>query len=202
MIGLLVAQLAVLRDSRQHIVAQDRKINRIVQGTQPALRRAKPVVEDVGELVAAARPVARELRTTLVPLLRELCQSELAAAIDATARLVGQLEADGRLPRVLDDSAALLDALRDSRFLGRTLRAADLVPLMAALLNETVRVQKDVLGTQRSTRSIQLDTLRVQRRTLKVQKLLIALQREALVHIRSIDRKTGGQVPAAAPAVP
>jgi hypothetical protein len=52
---------------------------------------------------------------------------------------------------------------------------------MARILAETLQVQRTTLSTQR-------DTLGTKRETL-------AIQKESLVHIRSIDRKTGGTAP-------
>jgi hypothetical protein len=46
---------------------------------------------------------------------------------------------------------------------------------------------------------IQVATLRVQKRSLGAQLHTLGIQRDALVHIRSIDRKTGGPVPAPVP---
>ena len=42
---------------------------------------------------------------------------------------------------------------------------------------------------------VQHRTLAVQERSFAVQRRTLATQLEALVHIRSIDNKTGGQVP-------
>jgi hypothetical protein len=52
------------------------------------------------------------------------------------------------------------------------------------------------------TLETQRRSLRAQRRSLRVQLATLAIQREALKHIESIDRKTGGTVPPAGAPVP
>ena len=182
MLSLLAVQLGVLKDSQRHIVAQDRKITRLMRGAEPAIDAAKPVVGDIADLVDAAAPIVRRAR----PLLAALGQLDpvgIGSAVAVAGRLAGRLSEGDRLVRAVDESTALLDALGRAGFVGRTLRAADVVPYMAEILRRTLRVQRATLSVQRQTRS-----LRVQLRTL-------AIQQEALRHIRSIDRKTGGQVP-------
>jgi hypothetical protein len=49
---------------------------------------------------------------------------------------------------------------------------------------------------------VQLVTLRTQRRSLATQLITLDVQRQALVSIKSIDRKTGGTVPAQGAPVP
>jgi hypothetical protein len=49
---------------------------------------------------------------------------------------------------------------------------------------------------------LQLASLSTQRRSLRVQRTTLAIQREALRHIESIDRKTGGTVPTQGAPVP
>jgi hypothetical protein len=186
MIVLLVAMLAVLADSREHIVAQDRKINRIVKGTDPVLDEVEPVADDARALLGQATPFVRDLRAAMIPLLREFDT--------------------GRLFQFVDLGSDLARGLRDSEFIPRTLRAADLVPVMKEILAQTLEVQRatlatqrETLGTQRQTLGTQRETLDIQRRTFAVLRRSLAVQEEALVHVRSIDRKTGGPAPAPAP---
>jgi hypothetical protein len=202
MVVLLVAQLAILADSREHIVAQDRKINRIVKGTDPVLNEVEPVADDARALLGQATPFVRDLRATMIPLLRELDGAELRAAVDVTARLATALDEDGRLVEFVDLGSDLVRGLRDSEFIPRTLRAADLVPVMKEILAETLEVQRSTLATQRRTLGTQRETLDIQKQTLAVLTRSLAVQEEALVHVRSIDRKTGGPAPEPTAAVP
>lgn len=171
MIVLLVAQLSVLADSREHIVAQDRKINRIVKGADPLFGEAEPLAGEARRLVRETRPFVSELRAEMIPLLRDL------RGVDPQP-----------LFRLADQGNELIDALRASEAIPRTLRAADVVPELPRILRET-------LDVQRSTLRVQQDTRTIQRRTLAIQERLLAIQEEALVHIRSIDRKTGPAAP-------
>lgn len=191
MLSLLAFQLGVLKDSQRHIAAQDRKITRLMRGARPVIDDAKPVVGDIGDLVDAAAPVVRSARP-FVAALRELDPVGIGATLSVAGRLAGRLAEGDRLVRAVDESTALLDALGQAGFVERTLRAADRVPYMADVLRRTLRVQLATLRVQRDTR-------RLQSRSLRVQLTTLAIQREALRHIRSIDRKTGGQVPPASP---
>jgi ABC-type transporter Mla subunit MlaD len=215
-VALLVAQLTILADSREHIVAQDRKVNRLLKGVDPALDELEPAAEDARQLARDARPLlrdarplaregtafVRELRTTMVPLLRELEGARLGAAVEVTANLARSLSEGGRLVTLVDLGTDLIEGLRDSEFIPRTLRAADAVPEMRLILAETLGVQRATLRTQRRTLGVQRQTRDIQVQTLDIQKRLLAIQEEALVHIRSIDRKTGGTVPAPTAAPP
>jgi hypothetical protein len=99
---------------------------------------------------------------------------------------------------VRDLRAELVPALRgfrESAFIPRTLLAADLVPRITRILAETLDVQRSTLDVQRTTLRIQRSTRRIQKRSYAVQRRTLAIQEEALVHIRSIDRKTGGTAP-------
>jgi hypothetical protein len=161
MVALLIGVLAVLADSREHIVAQDRKIDRIVKGTDPILDEVKPVAGDARGLLRQATPFVRDLRA-LIPT---------------------------------------------------AVTAADLVPELRRLLAETLEVQRETLLTQRTTLATQRETLRAQRETLAIQResrdiqrqtlalfqRSLTVQEEALVHVRSIDSKTGGPAPTVAP---
>lgn len=206
MVALLVAQLSILADSREHIVAQDRKINRIVKGSDPVLNQVEPVADDARDLLAQATPFVRDLRSTMVPLLRELDGADLRAAIDVTARLATSLEQNDRLVRFVDLGSDLVEGLRDSEFIPRTLRAADLVPEMRTILAETLDVQRSTLRTQRETLGVQRTTLDIQKQTLAVLNRSLAIQEEALLHVRNIDRKTvtppADPAPAAGPVTP
>lgn len=184
MVALLIAQLSILADSREHIVAQDRKINRIVKGTDPVFDEVQPVADDARALLEQATPFVRDLRATMIPLLREFDTAQLFEFVDL--------------------SSDLIRGLRDSAFIPRTLRAADLVPEMRRILAETLDIQRmtlvtqrETLGTQRQTLAIQRESRDLQRQTFAILQRSLAVQEEALVHVRSIDRKTGG--PAAAP---
>jgi hypothetical protein len=215
-VALLVAQLTILSDSREHIVAQDAKVNRLVKGTDPLLddlrpatgdvrsliRQAEPLAREARPLVRAAAPFVRDLRATVIPLLRELEGARLGAAVEVTAQLAASLGENGRLVTLVDLGTDLIEGLRDSEFIPRTLRAADVVPEMRSILAETLRVQHGTLRTQRRTLKVQRQTREIQKETLAIQRRLLAVQEEALVHIRSIDNKTGGTVTQPPPATP
>jgi hypothetical protein len=178
-VGLLLVAMVVgiamlvvfLKDSRDHIRAQDRKTAVLLQKVEAA----QPTAEQVPSLLDQARPVVRKLGRAAGPI-----QRAIASTADATERLPELARVTQALARegfpVLDD-----------------LHAADL----ASVLPQTRRAVEEAPPLLRRLLDVQLTTLRVQKRSLRTQLATLAIQREALAHIESIDRKTGGTVPPA-----
>jgi hypothetical protein len=199
LVTLLALQLAVLTDSRKHIKAQDAKITKLYEAAQPALDDAEPLVRQAGPFVEDLRAGLRSLRGS---------GPELAAAVDAVPPLLRATVAiaDETLPLVrglsgadvahvvghahttLDSAEAMLTQVRAQNLIEDAARSARLTPEIVRLQQRLLRVQLATLRTQRRSRRIQAETLEV--------------QRQALVAIESIDRKTGGPVPAPTPPVP
>jgi len=196
--------IALLQDSREHIRAQDAK-------TAVLLGKVREATPTASALIGEARPVIRNLGDVLGPLSQstgavatatERLPSALNAveglAVNAGPPLATLARAD--LAHVLGAGGALVDALLYRNRLTDTLdgvdrllaevRAQDLVPLSARAARATPALMRQILY-------VQLRTLDVQQRSLQTQLETLGVQREALVHIASIDRKTGGTVPSA-----
>jgi hypothetical protein len=174
LIALLSVQLAVLKNSREHIRSQDAKVTALYEGARgaavqarPLARQARRALRPIGTLPALLR-AAESLADTSLPLVR---------ALDAV-----------RTPDVVVRAGALLDRVAASDLVAKSARAADLAPTLIDLQQRLLRVQ--------------LTTLRSQRASLRTQLTTLAIQREALAHIESIDRKTGGPAPAVPVAAP
>jgi hypothetical protein len=180
-IALLGVQLAVLKNSREHIRSQDAKVTALYDGARSAVSDARPLARRVAPLARQAR---RALGTvnSLPPAVR--AAESLAAA---SLPLVRALSAVGT-PDVVARADALLQHVAATDVVAKAARAADLAPTLIALQQHLLRVQ--------------LVTLRIQRESLHTQLITLAVQREALGHIESIDRKTGGQMPPAPVAAP
>jgi hypothetical protein len=218
MIGLLILQLAVLKDSREHIQAQDHKIAQIQHQTDPLIADAKPALAQAEPLLRRARrlltPAGQSFESIstaadqvprlamgadlvlseAVPLLQALNASNAPAAIASVGRLSDALAAGDRLVRTVDAANATLGQLERTNLIPQTSEA---LPRFEGLLLELARIQKRTFRTQ-------VKSLRTQRRQLDATFESLAIQRETLEHTRSIDRKTGPALPAtaAAPAVP
>jgi hypothetical protein len=176
LVVLLAALLAVLSDSRAHIRSQDAKITALYGSAEDAAGQAEPLLHE-------AAPVARQARralgtvNSLPPLLRA---GQVLA--ETSLPLVRALEAVGT-PDVVAGASDLLSRAADSDLVAKAARAADLIPTVVSLQQRLLRVQ--------------LATLRSQRTSLRTQLESLGIQRETLTHTENIDRKTGGQVPAA-----
>jgi hypothetical protein len=181
MVAGIGIQIAILKDSRDHIKAQDKKTAVLLQKVQAA----QPTAEQVPKLLDRARPVVRQLGRAAGPISRAI-----SSTADATERLPTLIRVAQALARegfpVLDD-----------------LRAADLssvLPETRRAVEEAPPLIRRLLVVQLETLSVQKRSLRAQQRSVRTQLATLEIQREALKHIESIDRKTGGTVPP--PAVP
>jgi hypothetical protein len=145
-------------------------------------------------LLRAARPLAGKVSRAIGPLTRSGGSVALAVRqLPTLTRTVGVLTAVA-LPLFADVRRAdLARAIDDTEALIAQVRADDLVALAARAGREAPPLLRRVLR-------VQLETLAVQRESLRAQLASLDVQRESLTHIRSIDRKTGGTLPAGAPA--
>jgi hypothetical protein len=107
--------------------------------------------------------------------------------------VIGTLLYRARLARALDATNALLEQVRSTDLVATAARSTRLAPVAVRRLRRLLRVQRDTLRVQRKT-------LRVQRNSRDIQARTLTVQIDALQHIESIDRKTGGQLPPATPA--
>ena len=139
MIVLLVMQLVVLRDSRERINAQDRKIAALLAESRPLIDSSRPLVDRArealgpltrqGRLIAAAaetlpraEATGRALAGEAIPLLQQL----------RAAGVAGVLPPLGRVPFLLDRSVAIQSQTRDLQL-------------------QSLAVQRESLGIQQQT---------------------------------------------------
>lgn len=144
----------------------------------PLIRDGRSLATDatrrLEETRRAQRDAARLVRQTR-PLVADLRDAEIDEVLPTVGALTEGLSTRNRLVRLVDRTDRLIAEFERTGFLQRGPQVAD----------DTNRIVREILRIQR-------DTLAVQRRTL-------AVQEEALVRIRSIDDKTGGPAPGAAP---
>jgi hypothetical protein len=199
--------IVILKDSRDHIRAQDAKTAVLLK----SLKAAAPTARQVPPLIGEARPVVRELGRTIRP-----ARKALGATADATVRLpalirtteslarfgipvlaaLGQvnlvrvLSAGGTVAESVLQRDRLVSALDSANEVLAQVRDENLVEVSAHAARTTPHLMRRLLR-------VQITTLTTQRRSLRTQLKTLAVQRQALVHIESIDRKTGGTVPPA-----
>jgi chromosome segregation ATPase len=190
-IGMIVV---ILKDSRDHIAAQDKKTAVLLQKVQAA----QPTAKQVPALLDQARPVVRSLGRAIGPVRRAISATSLAT--EHLPTLVRAADAIARV--VLEHRDPLADALDSTNRLLAEIRQQNLVAVSAEAARETPPLVRELLRIQVATLETQKRSLRAQKRSLRTQLTTLAIQREALVHIRSIDRKTGGTVPPAGAPVP
>jgi ABC-type transporter Mla subunit MlaD len=170
----------VLSDANDRIHAQDAKIADLRADAEPVLRAVRPLVRETRPLVRDARALRRPLTRTLEDLAA--AAQEAPPALRAARVLVGRsLPVIESLQAVLPELRAVLP--RAARFLDETERRA------------LLRRADEAVSATLHLESLQIRALRLQERQFDVQDETLAIQRRALRHIRSIDRRTGGGAP-------
>jgi hypothetical protein len=178
-IGMLIV---ILQDSRDHIRAQDAKtavllgkLRAAEPTTRAALREARPAVRSLGRSIGPVRKAvgSTAIATERIPVLVRVTEALAGAAFPVL----------GDLQRA--DVAQVLAEVRAQNLIPASAEAARETP---GLIRRLVRLQTTTLRTQRVTLQTLLASLEVQRQTLE--------------SVKSIDRKTGGTVPAQGAPVP
>jgi hypothetical protein len=188
-IGMLIA---ILKDSRDHIRAQDAKTAVLLS----KLEAATPTARQVSPLIGEARPVVRSLGRQIGPLGEAVAAT--ATATERLPALVRVTEAMARLAFPVLGELSRLDLTRRLDSTNRLIAEVEdqnLVPASARAARDTPLLMRRLLRGQ-------LATLRSQRVSLRTQLASLEIQRQTLVHIKSIDRKTGGTVPPQGTPVP
>jgi hypothetical protein len=212
MVVLIAAQLAVLQDSRRHIEAQDGKAQLLIDkahevdsAAQPALRDARPLIRDARDAIGPLTESGGQISTAVqalpalvttgqavaarsIPVLEALGRGDLATLVQNGNVALAALLYRGRLERIAAHGDALLGELAKPGFLRDIRRGAQAPPRLETLMRRLLKVQRA--------------TLRAQLASLEVQRESLAVQQETRDAANSIDRKTGGRAPAAAPAAP
>jgi hypothetical protein len=203
-LAVLTLTLLQLHDSGGHIESQDKKVGALFRAGRPLAARAD-------HFAAGIRPALRDARGLIQPLVRSGSGTDLAVALDRFPLL------DSSLRRLAGEAVPLIDQL-DPALLQTTLTAVDdlaaglqqddrllrLVDAASATLAQvadTDLVRRAARSTTRLRKllEVQRQTRALQRRALGVQRSSLDVQRRSLKHLRKIDRRTGGELPAPAP---
>ena len=178
-IGLLTFQAVDIERQRREVAHQRRDLDRVQIALRPRLRELDrelgPLLDDVDPLRDGARRADS--------LVRGLRETDAPSAIAAAGRLALQLTQRDRLADFVD---------RADRLVARAERQGTVEDV-----DELRRLTVELLDIQRRAYETNRSSLATQRRTEGLLRESLAIQRQTLVHIRSIDRKTGGPAPAA-----
>ena len=190
-IGTLIV---ILQDSRDHIRAQDAKTAVLLEKVRAAEPATSNLASEGVPLLRAARPLVGKIGRAVGPLARAGGSIAVATRPLPALTRTAQALAAVALP-VLSDvrRADLANAISATDDLLARVRAEDLVGVAA-------RAGRDTPPLVRRLVRLQIATLAVQRQSLRAQLTSLDVQRQSLAHIESIDRKTGGTVPAPVPA--
>jgi hypothetical protein len=193
---VLVMTLGEIRSTEKHVGQTDAKLERAFSLAAPAAEDAQPLLEDADTALAQALPAVRDASAFLEPLADDgadasvfldrlpLLQQRASGFVDEAALAV-QLAST-----FLTDALSQDVVSKASTFLDDALNQ-DLV----SKVSDSHRILAEVLEVQRKTLRTQRRSLRVQVQTSRKLSRSLDLQRGALKHTRSIDRKTGGELP-------
>lgn len=195
MVVLLALSLEEISATRDQVTEANEKADRAVSLVRPAFDELEPAIDAADEdAVSIVRSTARLIRPlrhsgddigafierlpvlqsglqglirSAVPLVEAVDAQRLASTAEVVLALGGRLIEGDRLVGTLDQARRLLSEVEERSLIARAVRGE--------------RTLRRVLHVQRRTLRVLIDALRVQRRSLD--------------HIRSIDRKTGGEIP-------
>jgi hypothetical protein len=172
-LGVFVAQLVLIAEQRHLIDHQDRVATRQARRARPVLQTADALLGSPAHAVGALHRAGTALRA-LQGLLHAMSREDLVGVAASSLSRVPELVA------LVDRSVAVLDRTYP------TLRAS-------------LALQRRSLDVQQRTLALLQRSEGIQRRTEGLAAGTLAVARATLGHTESIDRKTGGQVPAALP---
>jgi hypothetical protein len=202
---LLALMLGVLSDSRSHIRDTDTKVQRLYRLSRPGLREAGPLADEARSALTQVQPFLRSISGSGPALrsfagnaeslaadgssflrggaavfseggqiLQSLQVANLAPAVLTAGHLLGELESGDRLVRALDATTSLAESASSLGLPSKAVRSS--------------RRLKLLLDVQRRAYDVQRKNLQILQRSLEIQK-------RTLAHTRSIDEKTGGNLP-------
>jgi hypothetical protein len=167
MIVLLAMVLHVLNTSREHIRSQDAKISALYPPVKKTAEDAQPLIRDARSLIKPLRGQAGDIT-----------------------------KATGVLPDLASSTQTLVDeavpALRGTRQLIAAILGRDMI----TTLERTAADGHAARGIAGESLAILRRSEGIQKQTLGILQQSLAIQRETLKHAESLDRKTGGSLPA------
>ena len=230
MIGLLAAQVVMLRDQQTTVDAQLRTAVRqananlpLVEDAQPLVERlagAEPQVKALGRkattLADVLTPLARDLRDAradeVVRAVGALSRTLLGADVGTTTRSVRALSAAlvaADLPRLVERVDAIGTELMTQDRLRRLLVRSTSVlgevrqrDLVAKGAAAAEAVPTEIVPVLKRTLALQQELLQTQKLSLDAINETLVLVRKTERHADSLDRKTGGSAPPAGRTIP
>jgi hypothetical protein len=204
LLGLLTAQLVLLRAQLRHVSSQDKTSKVLLTRADPALAPLPATLHQLAPALRAVRgsqPVrsarlARALSIQAAPVLSALTAVDLPAFFDQVRGLTAAAGTRNRLANGLDAAVNFFAAVNQANLIRTLARASALLPnaladLPGALarlprMSATLRASK---RTQDHSLSVQRQSLEIQRQTLTLLQRSLVIQQELLQHARSLDSK-------------
>jgi hypothetical protein len=204
LLGLLTAQLVLLRAQLHHVTSQDRTSKVLLTRADPALAPLPGTLHQLAPALRALRdsdPVrsarlARGLAVQAAPVLAALTVADLPAFFNQVRGLVAAATTQNRLAVSLDAAINFFAAVRGADLVRPLARAAALLPPALANVQGVLAKVPSGLRTLRASKRTQDQSLSVQQQSLAIQRQTLALlqrsllvQQEVLQHARSLDSK-------------
>ncbi len=204
LLGLLSAQLVLLRAQLRHVASQDRVSRILLSRADPALA---PLPATIHQLMPALRAVrgsdpvrsariARGLAAQATPLLSTLRAVDLPGLFNQLRGLAAAATTRDRLAIALDAADRFFTAVRGANLIEPLARVSTLLPPALAdvqgMLARVPRVLATLRGSKRTqdhSLSVQKQSLAIQRQTLALLQQSLVVQQQVLQHARNLDSK-------------
>jgi hypothetical protein len=187
MLVVLIMVLGELRSARDSVAATDAKLERAIEASAPVADNVPALFDDTSTLVSESLPGVRDAASFLEYVADN--------GIDASVALDHLPALERQASTFLNESTVavqslsdLLQDVRDQNLVGKASESR-------VILERLLEVQLATLRTQRASYRTQRASLKTQLRTARKFSRSLDLQRGALQHARSLDNKTGGELP-------
>lgn len=204
LLGLLTAQLILLRAQLRHVSSQDRISRALLTRADPALTPLPAALRQLAPALKAVRDshpartarVARALAAQSAPVLSALTVADLPSLFNQVRLLVATATTRNRLATALDAANSLFAQVRQTNLIRPLALAAAVLPSalgnvqgVLTTLPRMFRTLRTSKRTQDRSLSVQRQSLAIQQQTLALLQQSLAVQQEVLQHARSLDSK-------------
>jgi len=184
---VLVITLGQITSTENHVAATDARLERVLAVSAPVADEAEPLIDAATTTFDESLPAVRDASDLLATLSDN--GSDVSVVLDRLPAfqlsITSFFRDAGQTVRLASD---FLAAAQSHDLVGKAVDSHRLLENVLAIQLETLDVQKRSLRTQRRSLSVQLSTTHKLRRSL-------GIQRSTLDHARSLDNKTGGELP-------
>jgi len=184
---VLVITLGQIKSTEDHVAATDARLERVIAAAAPVADEAEPLIDAADKTLDESLPAVRDASDLFATLSDN--GSDVSVVLDRLPALqLGVMSFFGDAALTVRLASDFLAAAQSQDLVGKAVDSHRLLENVLAVQLETLDIQEASLRTQRRSLSVQLSSNHKLRRSL-------GIQRSTLDHVRSLDNKTGGELP-------